>query len=82
MLCWLSHKLVVGNIKIDSLDYIWNNLANKIRQEHIQNSFKEDSPCVNCDYKVTRSKYDKIYNKEKLNLMFKSWFKWNKKNWL
>lgn len=68
-----SHKLVVGNIKNDSLDYIWNNLANKIRQEHIENSFKEDSPCVNCDYKVTRSKYDKIYNKEKkLNSMFKS----------
>ena len=67
-----SHKLVVGNIKDNSLDHIWNNLANKLRQEHIQNSFKKDSPCLTCDYKVTRSKFDKIYNKEKkLNQMFK-----------
>lgn len=68
-----AHKLVVGNIKDHSLDHIWNILANRIRQQHIHNSFEKDSPCANCDYKITRSKYDKIYDKEKkLDLMFKN----------
>ena len=57
-----SHKLVVGNINSESLDHIWNSLCNKIRHQHIKNSFDDDSPCIKCDYKSKRTKYDKIYN--------------------
>ena len=57
-----SHKLVVGNINSESLDHIWNSLCNKIRHQHIKNLFPEDSPCIKCDYKSKRTKYDKIYN--------------------
>ena len=41
-----SHKLVVGNVNSESLDHIWNSLCNKIRHQHIKNSFVEDSPCI------------------------------------
>ena len=60
-----SHKLVIGNIMDNSLDYIWNNNANFIRHQHIKGQFVENSPCNNCDYMFRSSKFDKLFNKDK-----------------
>lgn len=66
-----SHQLVVANIEEHSLDHIWNSLTNKLRRQHISNQIPPSSACFDCDYKNSRSKYDKIYNQAgKLGEMF------------
>ena len=66
-----SHDLVVANIEDHSLDYIWNQMTNEIRRQHIHNDFSKDSPCFDCDYRTKRTKYDRIYNKTgKLNKIY------------
>ena len=55
-----SHKLVVGNVKNESLDDLWNKQANPLRKDHIEGNIGKDSPCFNCNYALSHGELENI----------------------
>ena len=55
-----SHKLVVGNVKNESLDELWNKQANPLRKDHIEGNIGKDSPCFNCNYALGHGELEDI----------------------
>lgn len=55
-----SHKLVVGNVKNESLDELWNKQANPLRKDHIEGNIGKDSPCFNCNYALSHGELENI----------------------
>ena len=55
-----SHKLVVGNLRNDSLDKLWNIQTNPLRKKHIEGNIEKDSPCSNCSYALGSGKFEDI----------------------
>ena len=55
-----SHKLVVGNLRKDSLDKLWNIQTNPLRNQHIEVNIEHDSPCSNCNYALGGSELEDI----------------------
>ena len=59
-----SHGTVVGNLKTESLDNIWN--GEKLREFrilHLKGQRSKIGPCSNCDYIKDKDKYDLIDDK-------------------
>ena len=55
-----SHKLVVGNVKNESLDKLWNKQANSLRKDHIEGNIEKESPCFNCNYALGHGELEDI----------------------
>ena len=55
-----SHKLVVGNVKNESLDELWNKQTNPLRKDHIEGNIGKDSPCFNCNYALGHGELEDI----------------------